>query len=1035
VSSSRTSAIDVPILVPGKAPRIGRTLLPWLMLTLLAGALAAVGGSLLSAGPVHARRARTPAYGARVKLPAAASLAVSRGLGADLAGYRLVRAPGGFLARNPRQRLTASFGARGATVSARDGAHASIALQAIGSSGAALHAVGSAQPLARSNRVEYRRGGATEWFANGPAGVEQGFTLANAPSGAADGALTLELRLSGTLTARPSAAGGLVLTDAGGKAVLRYGELSVSDARGKALPARMTLAHGRLLISVDTRGARYPLTVDPLMSVAELYASAGKEEEELGYSVAASGHTVVAGAPAATVGGHKSAGAAYVFTEGPSGWSSSTQAAELLPSTSEEDAEFGHSVAISGKTIVVGSPRATAIGPDNGAAFVFSEPTAAGGWSSTAVQHQAAVLWDTEDQAFPEFGKSVAIVGETIVVGSPSYVNYIYKQTTFREHPQVGAAFIFVQPAGGWSSKAQQYQSFTLMETEKEYVEYEEDDFFGASVAIDETGGEQTVVVTASDAKVEGHFQQGAAFIFNRPNAGWTGSPLESSPGATLTNSNGVAHEKLGEASGKGLFGLESQTVAISGNEIVVGAPEAKDGSNEYEGAAYVFAEPAGGWEAERAQYQAAKLLPADGKADSLFGKSVAAESPTVMVGSAGNGYVYSMPAGGWSGEPHQGSELEGFVSSVSLVPGYAMVGELGRKPPKETGHTLQGDVEVIPLGPIVTTGSTSATTTSAATIEGSVAPNRDAVSMCVFQYGTSAAYGAEVPCAQNVAGEGSTPTTVTAALTGLTPNTTYHYRVIATNADGTSYGLDRTFTTSHVGEQVENKEEPSPGKPAEEPSKTGTTTTGTSSTTTASVAPAAVSQLSPVLACTTAQVALINVVTQGSHVLITGAARLVLAGKRVSIKFLATGKTVASATIAANGTFSASAPLPPAKLRETNRARYEASVGSLHSLNLKLDRRMYMVSATRSGTHVLLSGYVTGSFKAGTKVKILLRVTCSKEEVIANVKLTSTGKFSATVPAPIGATSQIAVYRATTTVLKDGHPEPTFTLPTPPSG
>jgi hypothetical protein len=154
-----------------------------------------------------------------------------------------------------------------------------------------------------------------------------------------------------------------------------------------------------------------------------------------------------------------------------------------------------------------------------------------------------------------------------------------------------------------------------------------------------------------------------------------------------------------------------------------------------------------------------------------------------------------------------------------------------------------------------------------------------------------------------------------------------------------------------------------------------------------------------------------------------------------VSIRFLATRKIVASATIAADGTFSATAPLPPAKIRGTNLARYEAVVGSLHSLNLKLERRMYMVSATTSGAHVLLSGYVTGSFKAGTAVKILLRVTCSKEEVVATVKLTRSGKFSATVPAPTGAASQIAVYRATTIVLDDGHRGATFTLPTPPSG
>jgi len=213
-------------------------------------------------------------------------------------------------------------------------------------------------------------------------------------------------------------------------------------------------------------------------------------------------------------------------------------------------------------------------------------------------------------------------------------------------------------------------------------------------------------------------------------------------------------------------------------------------------------------------------------------------------------------------------------------------------------------------------------------------------------------------------------------------------------------------------------------------PTTTTSTTPTTTTTTTTTAAPT-----SAVLACTTAQVALINVVQKGAHVLITGAARLVLAGKQVSIRFLATGKTVATATIGTGGDFSASAPLPPAKLRGSNRARYEAVVGSLHSLNLKLERRMYMESATSSGGHVSLSCYVTGSFKAGSAVKILLRVTCSKEEVAAKVKLTGSGRFTATVPAPTGAASQIAVYRATTTVLDHGHPETTYTLPTPPTG
>ena len=191
----------------------------------------------------------------------------------------------------------------------------------------------------------------------------------------------------------------------------------------------------------------------------------------------------------------------------------------------------------------------------------------------------------------------------------------------------------------------------------------------------------------------------------------------------------------------------------------------------------------------------------------------------------------------------------------------------------------------------------------------------------------------------------------------------------------------------------------------------------------------------SAALACGAAEVVLINVVPHGSRVLITGAARLVLAGRAVSIKLLGTGRTVARTKIAADGTFSASAPLPPASIRPTNLARYRATVGSLSSQALKLDRRMYMLSARRSGAHVLLSGYVTGSFRPGTPVRISLRVTCTSTRTVATVKLMRSGAFRATVPAPSGAASAIAVYRAATSVLVDGHPQSTFTLPTPPTG
>jgi trimeric autotransporter adhesin len=1040
-----------------------RRVLTGLAATLLAVcAVALVAASLLShgrprsaaashagepAGLAHdlgaASGARTGVAGGLSALPVAARLAVSRGLGGDLRRFALARASGGYVARNAVNGFSTRFDAGGAALRTVHGAQLGLTLRGIGFGRALAPVADYVAPRVRANRVEYRRGAASEWFANGPAGLEQGFTIPRAPGGhAVGGPLTLALALSGSLRAHLDGAGGLTFATTGGHRALSYGALSVSDARGRALPAHLALAGGRLRIRIDARGARYPLRVDPLLAAAELYASGGKETEDLGLSVAVSGGTVVAGTQVASVGGQPEAGDAYVFVEGAGGWATGTQATELLPAVAKAGERFGHAVAISGKTIVVGAPNAEGIGIDNGAAYVYSEP--AGGWAASAERHPTTELVDSEDQVTAEFGKSVAVAGETVVVGTPRYVNYTYKRTTFKEHPETGGAFVFVQPAGGWAAGgAQRTQSFTLMETEKEYEEYEEDDYFGTSVALYESGESQTVVVAAPAARFDGNFKQGVALVFARPAGGWTSpSLLEENPAATLSVSGGVENEKLGEASGKGSFGVERQPLAISAGEVVIGAPEAKVGANQYEGVAYVFAEPPGGWASQRVQTQAAKLEPSDGKANWVFGATVAADDGTLMVSGGGNGYVYSEPRGGWSGELHESSELLQAASAVSLTAGYALVGDGGLAPPEGKGKTDQGGVLAVPLGPIVQTAGTSGVGELAATVEGSVAPNRNAVSECVFLYGTTTAYGSEAPCTPTVSGTGSTATTVSAELSGLAPGTTYHYRVLATNVDGTSQGADETFTTAAgpSGHGTGGPEEPPGGKTTSPPATTTTTTTTGSTTAGSPVAGSGAAQTGAALeatralACSTAQIALIDVVAQGSHVLLTGAARQVLAGKKVAIELLSTGKVVATPTVTPAGTFAASVPLPPAKGRGSNRTRYQASIGSLRSLALKLERRAYMLHTTLTGSHVSIAGRVTGSFRAGTAVHITLRVTCAKYKSVATVKLTSAGTFSATVPAPSGADSQIAVYRATTTVLQDGHPFATFTLPTPPS-
>jgi hypothetical protein len=104
-----------------------------------------------------------------------------------------------------------------------------------------------------------------------------------------------------------------------------------------------------------------------------------------------------------------------------------------------------------------------------------------------------------------------------------------------------------------------------------------------------------------------------------------------------------------------------------------------------------------------------------------------------------------------------------------------------------------------LPEPPVVVTEPASGVIETGATLRGTVNGNGGEVTACRFEYGTTANYGSSVACS-TMPGSSTSPVAVSAEITGLSAETTYHYRIVATNAGGTGYGSDQTLTTAlHV--------------------------------------------------------------------------------------------------------------------------------------------------------------------------------------------------------------------------------------------
>jgi len=560
-------------------------------------------------------------------LPSAALAPVSAAIGAAGAAYRISASAGGWRARDPAQRLGERFGTEGARDPApgvqldAPGVQLGLSVRAAGY-GPSLRALGAAAPRVSANRVLYRRGGLDEWYVNGPLGVEQGFTLPQAPAGRHAGPLTIAMKLSGDT--RPHLEAGrrsIVLRGAGG-ASLRYGALLATGAHGRRLRSWLELDGRTILLRVDTSGARYPLRIDPLIQQAALHGGIESEGERFGYNVALS-----ADGDTALVGTRAAAGGVWVFTRSGSEW---TQQGQPLKIEEEEDGKeeceetgecgFERSVALSadGNTALIGGPYDH---DGRGAAWVFTRSGST--WSQQGVE----LTGGEQEQGNARFGRSVALSGEgdTALVGAS------------KNDEGRGAVWVFTRSGSTWAQPG-----YMLTGGEQEMPE----GHFGHGVALS-ADGETALVGAPGDTEY-----RGAAWVFTRSGATW---PQQ---GAILTGGE--------EEIGAGRFG-SSVALSAFGNTALIGARTDHEGL----GAAWVLTRSGSTWtpqgpklggegEAGEGQFGAKVALSADGEVALISAPDDA---------RAGAAWLFTRPGAAWSqqGAKIAGVEGDGFGASVAL--------------------------------------------------------------------------------------------------------------------------------------------------------------------------------------------------------------------------------------------------------------------------------------------------------------------------------------------------------------------------------
>ena len=309
--------------------------------------------------------------------------------------------------------------------------------------------------------------------------------------------------------------------------------------------------------------------------------------------------------------------------------------AVLITSDADSFLSAGRAVDVSGDTLVTSSVFAGCGGESNvGAAYAFVRAPASGTPGTWTEQQQ---LCGSTAVSSDRFGSSVAIEGDTIVVGSPD---------PFASGGP-GLAYVFVRQGTSWAEQ-----------DELSALDSQTSDEFGACVAL----SGDTAAASAPRDDTSAGAGAGSVYLFVRSGTAWS---MEQK----IEASDAGANDRFGGA------------LALAGDVALVGAREHDGLAGNDTGAAYVFRRTGAVWSEEQ------QLLASDAQAGDLFGASVALNEDRLIVGASrltnpsdvpGKAYVFERQGTTWVETAviqSPAPDNDGFGTSVDLLWDRCIVG------------------------------------------------------------------------------------------------------------------------------------------------------------------------------------------------------------------------------------------------------------------------------------------------------------------------------------------------------------------------